>query len=1124
MVFLVLWTFILLFFNFTLKTNGATHWVVTENGKIEANFESPFNIRRPYDLLALLEQEERLKEINALYSELMNSKETIDHKLFKLKDISNIGNKLDDYDCLTKGKALSNVDFYSSRSMDGNILKEIQIYLKEEYDINAHKEPDCESYSALELGKTSFDHLESVKNYENISLIPDTTLEKSLGVSSIKHFGHEVSKALEENSTSWIHYNLASLYWRIKNVGSKAIQCSRRAIYFASDHYRDIPLHMLAGVLHQARDSEDSAELLLAAINLAPDQPIHLLALGNVYASLAEYNKSIVYYDKYLKVRPDQDVIANKYAALCFWKLENDLWKLENEVADIHKFFQGILMDLQTYHDRQTYWLKLHERSLWEQVSFEKQLVSLKTQGARGTLQLRSLNKKCVQEVMKNPDKFISCDLIHSDQKKEFEQFDMESLFGLIESETKQINRYLARGKDEILKTKMASAYMEIDKKLEEEVREVPKVKKVEHHLETFYFDDPKWPDKKECQKWDLPLTEIENLNLPVYLPLSDKGYKLKNILSTLIGLPESKEHKLPWYPPSCDDWDSSDSQLVPSYEKIVSTEFKANDHLRNHLLSLVNKGTSEEAEIGQRIVTAMEMKVAPRWILATMAGLYWRVRGNYKKALTCLDFALRNVQEREPSEAILVSIASIAHQLGHEEDAIKFALQAFQRVDDDASTNFLLALLHYQQNKQLMALFYLKNSLRAEKGYYDGEAENLLRIWSCRMKLGVFPENHNSVRDKVDKTCNDKTTTSVDRGEGVVCSLKGENCRTAAVHCFRKDSVPSDDAVEGKDNQNCVKNQMTKDGAHVQNLFIDPSQKDPADLPIEGSIQAFHMKISLGDNLAPIVALMDDPIPDVLVQVYEKSGTLLLSPVRCQQIKEAEWVYFTSMWQSIAARNVDIGHYLKPLSKPLKDDMKPYCSRSIPSSPATLEHLIIRILKNKLPNSPEKALLEWLGLMADDQKASLKELGAKISVALRENTTSWVLANAAGLFWRIVGNTEEAIICLRQALAYVPGNIRDVPLISLANVLNRVGFHNDALEAAFTAIKSHPNYVFNHFTAGNILTAMGDFEKAISFYRSSLALDANFAPARNRLLAISCMFLYDESGSLRELTESMEN
>lgn len=135
---------------------------------------------------------------------------------------------------------------------------------------------------------------------------------------------------------------------------------------------------------------------------------------------------------------------------------------------------------------------------------------------------------------------------------------------------------------------------------------------------------------------------------------------------------------------------------------------------------------------------------------------------------------------------------------------------------------------------------------------------------------------------------------------------------------------------------------------------------------------------------------------------------------------------------------------------------MKPYCSRSIPSSPATMDHLTAMILKNRLPNSPEKALLEWLGLMAGDQKASLKELGAKISIALKDvstwnfvlinriimylfqNATSWVLANAAGLFWRIVGNTEEAVICLRQALVYVPNNMRDVPLISLANILNR--------------------------------------------------------------------------------------
>ncbi|KAL3267073.1 hypothetical protein HHI36_011213 [Cryptolaemus montrouzieri] len=1004
--------------------------------------------------------------------------------------------------------------------MDGNNSKGIKISLNEEKDdIIEYKEPDCEKYTVLEFGKMSIDNLESMRNHENISLVPDPNLEKSLRGSSVKFFGHEITTALEKNTTSWVHYNLASLYWRINNNGSKALDCSRRAVYFASNNFRDIPLHMLAGLLHQARYSEDAAELLLKAAALAPDQPIHLLGLGNIYASLAEYNKSIIYYDKYLKVRPDQDVIANKHAALCFWKLENDLWKLENEVADIQKFFQGILVDLQDYHDHQMYWLKLQERSLWEQASFEKQLVGLKTHGFN--VLLKSLNKKCVQEMAENPNKFVSCDLTQSSEVEEFDQFDMQSLFSFIESETQQINRYLAKGKqpEEILRNKIEFPVLQ-GAKSEEEIQLSEEAKTVSEESQLIYFDDPNWPDKKECHKWNLPLNENENLDLPVYLPLNDKGYRVKDILSKMIDIPQGNEHELPWHPPVCDDWDTSDHRLIPAFDKAGTNELQFSEYLKNHLLSHVNNGKAVEAEIGQRIVTAMEKKVAPPWVLATLASLYWRVRGNYKKALNCLDFALKTVQKQEPNEIILVSIASIAHQLGFIEDATKFAIQAFQQNEDDPNTNFLLALLHYKKNKPMMALYYLKNTLRVDKNYYNGQAEMLLKIWSCRVKLGATPEVQNTIRQKIDKICSDKAAINE---EGVICSLRGENCRTAAVQCFRRDSLPTNDGNENKDSQGCPKPQTNNDGSSVHSLLVDHTFSDSDQLLVEGSVQAFHMKISLGDNLAPI-ALMDDPIPDVLVQVYEKSGTLLLSPQRCRQIKEAEWVYFTSMWQSIATRNVDIGNYLKPLPKPLKEDIEPFCSRSIPSSPVTMDHLTALILKNRLPSSPEKALLEWLGLMAGDQKASLKELGAKISIALKGNSTSWVLANAAGLFWRIVGNTEEAVICLRQALTYVPASMRDVPLISLANILNRVGFHTDALEAAYAAVKSHPNYVFNHFTAGNIHTAMGDFEKAISFYRASLALDANFAPARNRLLAISCMFLYDESGSLRESGDLVEH
>lgn len=107
--------------------------------------------------------------------------------------------------------------------------------------------------------------------------------------------------------------------------------------------------------------------------------------------------------------------------------------------------------------------------------------------------------------------------------------------------------------------------------------------------------------------------------------------------------------------------------------------------------------------------------------------------------------------------------------------------------------------------------------------------------------------------------------------------------------------------------------------------------------------------------------------------------------------------------------------------------------------------------------------------------------------------------------------------------------------------LIYRVGFHNDALEVAYMALDSKPNFVVNHFTVGNIHTSLvrnciylnilhyifyfqGDLEKAISFYRSSLALDANFEPARNRLQAILCTLLFDESGTLRETETITEN
>lgn len=169
---------------------------------------------------------------------------------------------------------------------------------------------------------------------------------------------------------------------------------------------------------------------------------------------------------------------------------------------------------------------------------------------------------------------------------------------------------------------------------------------------------------------------------------------------------------------------------------------------------------------------------------------------------------------------------------------------------------------------------------------------------------------------------------------------------------------------------------------------------------------------------------------------------------------------------------------------------MKPTCSNSVPSSSATLDHLTAMMLRNRLPSMPEASLFEWLGLMAGDQRSSLRELGTKISIALQEvrsmnelftynyvlrfsqNTTSWILATAAALYWRVIGNTEEAITCLRQALTYVPSDMKDIPLISLANVLHRLVSTDNLLYSSFSVeekekIKDYlisPTYSFPNY------------------------------------------------------------
>jgi len=56
----------------------------------------------------------------------------------------------------------------------------------------------------------------------------------------------------------------------------------------------------------------------------------------------------------------------------------------------------------------------------------------------------------------------------------------------------------------------------------------------------------------------------------------------------------------------------------------------------------------------------------------------------------------------------------------------------------------------------------------------------------------------------------------------------------------------------------------------------------------------------------------------------------------------------------------------------------------------------------------------------------------------LLQNATSWALTTAASLYWRVKGDVKKAIDCLRVALHHAPYGYKDIPLISLANILHR--------------------------------------------------------------------------------------
>ena len=117
------------------------------------------------------------------------------------------------------------------------------------------------------------------------------------------------------------------------------------------------------------------------------------------------------------------------------------------------------------------------------------------------------------------------------------------------------------------------------------------------------------------------------------------------------------------------------------------------------------------------------------------------------------------------------------------------------------------------------------------------------------------------------------------------------------------------------------------------------------------------------------------------------------------------------------------------------------------------------------------------------------------------QSSDSLTILNQIGNFWRIKGNTQNAIECFRKALSISP----DHPdlLLNLARVLFNLKFYDDAVFLAKRSLhmKSSDHHAWlQYFTLGEVYKALEKYKEAAFYFKRSLELNPGLTVAEMHL------------------------
>ncbi|XP_072905767.1 tetratricopeptide repeat protein 17 isoform X1 [Hemitrygon akajei] len=1161
-----------------LRTSLATtHWIVTEDGKIQQQVDSPLNLKHPHDLVVFMRQEATVDYLKELEKHLVAQKIHIEENEDRDTGLEQRHYK-EDSDCIKAKVPLGDLDLY-----DGTYISlESKDISPEEY-VDAKtpsppnlETPDCTKIMELPFSIHAFQHLRGIQERINLTA-PVLSKEDPIFISlsrklgrSIEEIGHRINAALLKNTSSWVLYNLASFYWRMKNEPYHVVECVIRALHFSPRQHKDIALMNLANVLHRAHFSADAAILVHAALDVSTDFLTSHYTLGNIYAMLGEYNHSVLCYDQALLIRPGfEHALKRKHAVLCQQKLEQ---KLEAQ----HRSLQRTLNELKEYQ-------RQHDNYLRQQELLEKHKVMQDEQLLRNIIHETQMAKE-TQLGNHQICRWINKQQILYCQWDRPVRYTRGDLFDTVE--------HVQFGDDSstssMMPVEMRFATNMTWSSLNQQYPSLPASRSVLNiwGKDLTNYSDVLWPKRSDCMQTYPALPTAADL--PTYfLPPEYKGLSVQSLLIAS----NDQERDVTDHPPDCSSIVDSHNdeklyQIVKELEnrsdlKSGEPDYYAKQALFSHLNII-------EDEIGKVISQAIEEQIAPMWLLLNEAGLYWRAVGNTTSALACLKRAL-NVVPEDYMDIPLVNLANLLIHIQLHQDAVTL-LQKALTINSTEPLTFL------SLGNAYLALRNVSAALQAFRTALDRttrcpDCDNNLKLIRC---LQFYPFLYNfTSSDCAESHCygNQKNITHEQQKyytdqEGIIKSSEERVIKEPSQlpGVTTMDSSPSDTKKNNSTNEQEISKTLESDenpSAAAEDFDSTwPTEKDLLGA-FEGAFEAKGHRVDL-QGIRVLKKSVQDGVPgscfgdcednddevewitvqvkrvkrsrmetvdaqDYTAQNDDKSENYLVneegdghyqsafeisgpkvpspgpqgkrrdyarlgwpSPDECLKIRKVQLTTVASTWLAVSTKNIDITEHIDFATSLQEPAVEPVCNANLHASMHTLDHLYGVASRLSIHYTGEKQLKEALQNLGKGKypPQPFEQVGTRIAKELEKNQTSWVITSMAALYWRVKGQGKKAIDCLRQALHFAPYHMKDVPLISLANIFHNAKLWDDALVVASMAVEIAPHFVVNHFTLANVYVGMEEYDKAMQWYESTLKLQPEFGPAKHVLHTIQCHLL----------------